>query len=83
MKSPSTARTFAPRNLPVQFLFTLPLPQATDVFAFGVLLWQMYTGLRPWAGMNHGQIIYNVGMKNVQLLFPPGTPPAIADLSSR
>ncbi|EFJ43286.1 hypothetical protein VOLCADRAFT_96512 [Volvox carteri f. nagariensis] len=56
--------------------------EATDVFAFGVLLWQMYTGLRPWAGMNHGQIIYNVGMKNVQLLFPPGTPPAIADLSS-
>ncbi len=53
------------------------------MFAFGVLLWQMYTGLRPWAGMNHGQIIYNVGMKNVQLLFPPGTPPAIADLSSR
>ncbi|PNW87297.1 hypothetical protein CHLRE_02g117050v5 [Chlamydomonas reinhardtii] len=69
-------------HMPPECLISGIISKATDVFAFGVLLWQMYTGLRPWAGMNHGQIIYNVGMKNVQLLFPPGTPPAIADLSS-
>ena len=26
----------------------------------GVLLWQMFTGSRPWAGLSHGQIIYMV-----------------------
>lgn len=28
----------------------------TDTYSFGVLLWQMYTGSRPWAGMSHAQV---------------------------
>ncbi|GLC55895.1 hypothetical protein PLESTB_001041000 [Pleodorina starrii] len=83
VKSKIKTRTYGTiSHMPPECLISGIISKATDVFAFGVLLWQMYTGLRPWAGMNHGQIIYNVGMKNVQLLFPPGTPPAIADLSS-
>ncbi|GFR46705.1 hypothetical protein Agub_g8325 [Astrephomene gubernaculifera] len=83
LRSKIKTRTYGTiSHMPPECLISGIISKATDVFAFGVLLWQMYTGLRPWAGMNHGQIIYNVGMKNVQLIFPPGTPPAIADLSS-
>ncbi|GIL69245.1 hypothetical protein Vretifemale_190, partial [Volvox reticuliferus] len=54
---------------------------AADVYSFGVLLWQMYTGLRPWAGMNTGQIVYNVGMKAMQLPFPSDTPTGLLAVS--
>jgi serine/threonine protein kinase len=33
------------------------LSPAADVYAFGVLLWQMFTCSRPWAGLSHVQIM--------------------------
>ena len=41
----------------------------------------MYTGQRPWSGMNTGQIVYHVGMKAAQLPFPPASPPQLVALS--
>ncbi|EFJ47309.1 hypothetical protein VOLCADRAFT_37382, partial [Volvox carteri f. nagariensis] len=52
-----------------------------DVYSFGVLLWQMYSGQRPWSGMNTGQIVYNVGMKAMQLPFAPDAHPGLMALS--
>lgn len=28
----------------------------TDTYSLGVLMWQMYCGSRPWAGMTHSQV---------------------------
>jgi len=47
----------------------------TDTYSLGVLMWQMYTGSRPWGGLTHSQIIMTVAQKMAHLQFPPGTPP--------
>ncbi len=31
------------------------------MYSFGILLWQMYTGSRPWSGLTHSQIIMLIG----------------------
>ena len=30
--------------------------QAADVYSFGVMLWEMYTGQRAWAALNYAQV---------------------------
>ena len=37
-------------HMPPELLTTGRLSKAVDVYAFGVLLWEMCTGRRPWAG---------------------------------
>lgn len=32
------------------------LSKSADAYAFGVLLWEMFTGQRPWAGMLQMQV---------------------------
>jgi hypothetical protein len=46
--------------MPLELLAGGLLGKAADVYAFGVLLWQMWTGSRPWAGLRHHQV-YEVG----------------------
>ena len=78
---PPHTHTCPPHPPTPQVLISGIISKAADVFSFGVLMWQMYTSTKPWAGMNHGQIIYNVGMKNLLLVFPPETPTQIEELS--
>ncbi len=44
----------------LQLLTNGTMSKAVDVYSFGVLLWQMYTGSRPWSGLTHAQIILKV-----------------------
>eukprot|EP00878_Enallax_costatus_P015719 GHUV01016470.1.p1 GENE.GHUV01016470.1~~GHUV01016470.1.p1 ORF type:complete len:346 (+),score=111.35 GHUV01016470.1:799-1836(+) len=48
--------------------------KAADVYSFGVLLWQMVTGSRAWAGMSHMAVVNAVCCQKLQLQFPPDAP---------
>ncbi len=50
------------------------LSKSVDVYAFGVLLWEMYTGQRPWSGLNPMQIIFHLTLRKKKLQFPAHTP---------
>lgn len=42
--------------MPPELLTEGKLSKAADVYAFGVLMWEMTTGVRAWAGMSHTQV---------------------------
>jgi len=41
-----------------------------DIYSLGVLLWEMYTGRRPWEGCNEVNVLYAVGVLHQTLPFP-------------
>jgi serine/threonine protein kinase len=43
-------------HMPPELLTTGRLSKSVDVYAFGVLLWEMCTGKRPWAGLMQMQV---------------------------
>lgn len=52
-------------HMPPELLTTGRLSKSVDVYAFGVLLWEMCTGKRPWAGMMQMQVCLDCAMAEV------------------
>ncbi|KAG2434251.1 hypothetical protein HXX76_007976 [Chlamydomonas incerta] len=63
-------------HMPRELVMHGTMSRAVDVYSFGILLWQMYTGQRPWAGLTHSQIIMMIGSGTARLNFPAATPAA-------
>ena len=57
------------------------LSKAADVYAFGVLLWEMWTGSRPWSGLLQMQVIFHVTVQRKCLEFPSNTPMQLKELA--
>ena len=53
------------------------------MYAFGVLMWEMLTSSRAWAGLRHAHIICMVGVQNQTLAIPEGLHPTLESLLSR
>lgn len=54
--------------------------ERADVYSFGVVLYELLTGLEPWAGLNPMQVVGAVGFAGQQLQLPAGLDPAVARL---
>ncbi|EFJ45098.1 hypothetical protein VOLCADRAFT_94590 [Volvox carteri f. nagariensis] len=48
--------------------------RATDVWAFGVLLWEMLTGSRPYMGLGQQDVIRGIQNNTLKLRWPEGAP---------
>lgn len=55
--------------MPAELLLNGHMSKAVDVYSFGVIVWEMYCGSRPFAGMSHSQVLHAIGMG--KLLEPP------------
>lgn len=57
------------------------LSRASDMYALGVLMWQMWTSSRPWLGLRHVQVVDLVVHQRRQLIFPPDTPADLCEFA--
>jgi len=51
--------------------------EASDVFSYGVTLWEMVTKLRPWGNMEPAAIVIAVSQKNTRLKIPNNCDPVV------
>ena len=51
------------------------------MYAFGVLMWEMYTAQRPYGSMKQHQLVEEVVMRGLRPKFPPHAPPAYIQLA--
>lgn len=51
--------------------FSGTMSKATDVFAFGMLLWEMVTGKKPYENMTQGEVIQSVSQVGARAVRMP------------
>jgi serine/threonine protein kinase len=59
------------------------LTSSIDTYAFGIMMWELYTGQRPYANMDRTQIMAHVCWNSRTFDFPPGTPGLYSSLAHR
>ncbi len=69
-------------HMPPELLTYGTMSKAVDVWAFGMVLWEMYMGARPYSGMSHAQILYHV-TSGQKAELSKTAPPALRDLFDR
>ena len=57
--------------------------EKTDVYAYGMIVFEVLTGENPWRGINQMQIGMQVLVKKVRPPAPPDAPPDLAALMER
>lgn len=65
--------------MPPELLLSGQMSRAVDVYSWGVVVWEMYQGHRPYAGLSHSQVLHAVGMGRL-LELPKDMPGPLRDL---
>ncbi|KAL4452748.1 hypothetical protein ABPG75_008410 [Micractinium tetrahymenae] len=67
-------------HMPLELIEQEVLTPAADVFAFGVLCWEMLSGRRAWAGLTSMQILTARSTNKERLEVPAGCPRGLREL---
>ncbi|GLC35900.1 hypothetical protein PLESTF_001237900 [Pleodorina starrii] len=69
-------------HMPPESLLGGQIRLATDVYAFGMIMWELYTGSRPYSGLTAGEVVHRVVAQGARPAFPRATPPAWQQLAA-
>ncbi|BDA44668.1 probable megakaryocyte-associated tyrosine-protein kinase at C-terminar half [Coccomyxa sp. Obi] len=68
-------------HYPPELLKDKTITKAADCYAFGMLMWEIYTSNSAWANMSHAQVVRAV-LTNRKLAWPDHVPAAYRDLAN-
>ncbi|KAG2484691.1 hypothetical protein HYH03_016520 [Edaphochlamys debaryana] len=60
-----------------------PTDVSADIYAFGIVMWEVLTGQPVYMGLNSDQIIERVQNEGLRPTFPPDTPSEFSSLANR
>lgn len=61
-------------HMPPELLLEGRLSKSADVYAFGVVLFELFTADRAWNGLRHAEVLNRVAVKKEQLQLPAEAP---------
>lgn len=65
--------------MPPELLCEGKMSKAVDVWSFGVVLWEMFVGRPPYAGLSHSQVLHTIGTGK-SLSMPINAPAGFSEL---
>ncbi len=71
-----------PRYMAPEAFKNEPCSEKIDIFAFGMIVWEMYTGRLPWAGRSFSEVRSCVSSGTERPAIPSSAPPELVRLIS-